>query len=104
MLPVADYKVKNNNNQTFNLKGKVKVRLVVIFTCLITTLFTAQLVFANSLATDGQKLAQIQNQIKTIEAENMNLKVKIASGSSLTNLSKKAEELGFRRPTKETSL
>jgi cell division protein FtsB len=104
-MPISDYNrkiVKTGGN--FNLKGKVKVRVLVVFASLVTTLFAAQLVFANNLATDGQKLSQIQGEIKKIEAENMTLKVTIAKESSLAGLSKKAQDMGYQKPSKLISL
>ena len=98
MLPVSDYKIQKKNN--FNLIGKIKVRVIVIIGSLVAFSFFAQLVFANNIATDGQKLAQIQNEIKKLESENTTLKVKIAQESSLATLTQKAQELNFRRPSK----
>lgn len=99
MLPVSDFRVAKKE-QSYNLIGRIRVRLLVGFTVLVVGLFFTQLVFANSLATDGQKLAQIQNQITSLQAQNMTLKVQIAQASSFQTLSKKASDLGFISPQK----
>lgn len=80
--------------------GRARVKVLIFLTCAIASLFFAQLVFANSLATDGQKLAQITEQIHEFEAQNTTLKVKIAQESSLASLSQKAPRLGFIKPAK----
>ena len=99
MLPVSDFRVVKKE-QNYNFIGRVRVRLLVALTVLVLGLFFTQLVFANSLATDGQKLAQIQNEIKSLEDQNMTLKVQIAQASSFQTLSKKASLMGFVSPQK----
>lgn len=100
MLPVSDFRVAKKE-QNYNLIiGRIRVRLLVALTVLVVGLFFTQLVFANSLATDGQKLAQIQNEITSLQAQNMTLKVQIAEASSFQTLSKKASEMGFVSPEK----
>ncbi len=99
MLPVSDFRVVKKE-QNYNFIGRVRVRLLVALTVLVVGLFFTQLVFANSLATDGQKLAQIQSQITSLQAHNMTLRVQIAQASSFQTLSKKATELGFVSPQK----
>lgn len=116
MLPISDYKLisqssfrpalKPNQSVWINLLGevqtigKVRVQLLVGLAVVLVGLFTAQLVFASSLATDGEKLSQITDQINKIEAENTQLRVQIAKESALSNLSEKAQDLGFSSPTK----
>ena len=97
MLPVSDFKIKKKDN--FNLIGKSKVKVLVIIGLLVSASFFAQLVFANNLATDGEKLAKIHEEIKKLEAENTTLKVEIAQESSLNTLSEKAQKLGFAKPS-----
>ena len=71
---------------------------MVVLTVLVCSLFFAQLVFANNLATDGQKLGQIQAQIANLKDQNMTLRVQIAQTSSFQTLAKKAAEMGFVNP------
>ncbi|MEX2028350.1 MAG: hypothetical protein WD988_02520 [Candidatus Curtissbacteria bacterium] len=62
---------------------------------LLGALFVTQLVFAANLSTDGQKLTKIEQLRAQYESENAGLKAQIAQESSLTNLSRKSQELGF---------
>ena len=93
MLPISDFQIKKR--ETFSLTGKIKVKVLIIMVLVVFALIFGQLIFANSLATDGQKLSQIEDEIQELEAENTTLRAKIAQESSLTTLSKKAKELGF---------
>ncbi len=99
MLPVSDFRVVKKE-QNYNFIGRIRVRVLVVLTVLVVGLFFTQLVFANSLATDGQKLSKIQSEILSLQAQNMTLKVQIAEASSFQTLSKKATELGFVKPEK----
>ena len=96
MLRVSDFKFKKKNN--FNLFGKIKVQVLLAAAVSVMALFFAQLVFANSLATDGVKLAQIETEIKKLESENSLVRGRIAQISSLRALSAKALDLGFEAP------
>jgi len=96
MLPVSDFKIKKK--RSFNLIGRIKVQVLLASAILVISLFFVQLVFANSLATDGEKLAQIEQEIDKLQEENTTLKVKIAQESSLTTLSQKAKNIGFQKP------
>lgn len=97
MLPVSDFRNRNKSEKKHT--GGVKVKLVVVISAAASLLFFTQLVFANGLATDGQKIAQIEAEIQELEAENTNLKVEIAKKSSLASLSQKAQEEGFKKPS-----
>lgn len=87
-----------------SIPGTIKIKLLFLVGILITGLFFTQLVFANNLATDGQKLSEVQQGIKRLERENMTLKADIAGESSLNTLSKKADILGFKKPSKVIDL
>ncbi len=97
MLPVPDFKTKKK--ESYNLIGKVKVKLLVGIGFVVLALFFAQMVFANKLATDGQKLSQTEEEIKKLEEINSTLKINIAKESSIVSISKKAESLGFEKPS-----
>ena len=97
MLPVSDF--KNRNKQEKKHTGGVKVKLMVVISSAATLLFFTQLVFANGLATDGQKIAKVEEEIQNLESENTILRVEIAKKSSLVSLSKKAAEDGFKKPS-----
>lgn len=98
MLYPTDYKIKAKSK--VNIIGKIRIQVLVFFSALLTSLFFAQLVFANNLAADGEKLAKIENKTQELEEENTILKVEIAKKSSLTSLSKKAQKMGFDEPDK----
>lgn len=89
-----NFKKKND----FNLMGKIRLKVLVVSSLLITALLATQLVFANNLATDGQKQSEVEEEIQKLAAENTSLKIQIAKEASLSNLAKKAIELGFSKP------
>src|SRR3972149_1935724 len=97
-MQIRDFKTRRNQ-QNFNLIGKIKVKVLIILATVVALILTTQLVFAASLATDGEKLSQIELEIRSLEQENTALKVKISDESSLKTLSKKAEQLGFTKPS-----
>lgn len=96
---MRDFKIEQKEN-TFNLIGKIRVKVLVVTAVAATALIFVQLVFANNLATDGHKLSNVNDEIARLERENTNLKAQIAQQSSLVSLSKKAQELGFEKPAK----
>lgn len=93
-----DFKSKKISNFTFG--GKIGLRILVGISVLVFSLVFAQLVSANNLALGGQKLSQIDDAIAKLEQENNNLNVEIAKVESLTNLSNKAQNMGFVKPSK----
>ena len=97
MLPVSDF--KNRQNQDKKHIGGVKVKLMVVISAAATLSFFTQLVFANGLATDGQRLAEVDEEIQNLESENTILRVEIAKKSSLVALTKKASDEGYKKPT-----
>jgi len=97
MLPVSDF--KNRQNQDKKHIGGVKVKLMVVISAAATLSFFTQLVFANGLATDGQRLAEVDEEIQKFESENTILRVEIAKKSSLVTLSEKASDEGYKKPT-----
>ncbi|MDP2632972.1 MAG: hypothetical protein Q8P25_04610 [Candidatus Curtissbacteria bacterium] len=94
-----DFKIERKE-PNFNLVGKIKVKVLVAFTVFALALIFTQLVFANNLATDGNKLSNTNEEITKLERDNTTLKAQIAQESSLTVLSQKAKESGFEKPTK----
>ena len=97
MLPVSDFRNRKNKEKKKTGGGKVKV--MVVISAAASLLFFTQLVFANGLATDGQKIAQVEEEIQKLESENTILRVEIAKKSSLSTLSQKAQEQGFKKPS-----
>lgn len=102
ILTFQDYKKETKSKSS--IPGTIKIKLLLLTGILLTGLFFTQLVFANNLATDGQKLSEVQQEIKSLERENMTLKADIATESSLNTLSKKADILGFKKPSKVIDL
>lgn len=107
MLPISDFKhsyskIENTTNRSsdFFQLGKVQVKILVVSCFMFFSLVGAQLVFANNLATDGEKLSQIYQQIDAIQAENTQLKAQIAQKSAFSNLEKEAKTQGFQKPSK----
>lgn len=99
MLPVPDFNYKVEKKEKYNLFGKIKLKVLVTLAVFLSILFTSQMVFASNLITGGRKLYSIKAEITKLEDENMNLKAQIAQVSSLTNLSQKAQALGFTKPS-----
>lgn len=100
MLPVPDFNRNQRNENSFNLIGKIKVKILIVFSLALFVLITVQLVFAANLATDGEKLSRVYEEIARLETENTRLRIEISQNSSLTNLSQKAAESGFVKPAK----
>ena len=100
MLYLSDFAIKKNKENSFNLVGKIKVKILVAVTLIIIGLFFTQLVFANNLAVDGQKLSQIEKENARLDAKNTTLKVQVAKESALNTLSQKAQTMGFTKPAK----
>lgn len=97
-MKLRDYKSYSVRSD-FSLMGRVKIQFLVVAALILGSLFITQLIFATSLATDGEKLVGVENNIAQLEQQNANLKVKIAQKSSLAILSQKAQELGFKKPS-----
>ena len=95
---------KSQHNEGFNWQGKVGLKIIFFTSFIALSLVFTQLVFANNLAIDGQKLSSFEDDIKKLEAENTTLKVEIAKESSLTNLFKLAATQGFTKPSKINTL
>jgi|SRR3989344_326160 len=98
MIKINDYKFQYSRNESFNLVGKVKVKLLIILAFVVIASFFTQLVFAGNLAVGGQKLSEVENEIEKLEAENTTLRVEIAKEAALLNLAQEAQKLGFEKP------
>lgn len=95
MLYKRDFYVSPKKEKIFF--GKAKLQIMFTIGLLTLALVFGQLVFANNLATDGERLSKIEDEISQLEAENMSIRMEIAKKSSLTNLSQKAEKIGYLR-------
>jgi hypothetical protein len=66
---------------------------------LIGAIFLATTVFFTiQTATAGATLAKLEQDEKQLREQNRDLKSKLIDSSSLVDLSKKAEQLGFKKP------
>jgi hypothetical protein len=63
-----------------------------------------QVIVSNAFSTDGITLGKMQQQIDSLEKENMVLREKIYTNSSYTNLASKAAEMGFVESNKKIVL
>lgn len=100
-MKIRDFKyTAKKETSELNLRGKIRLKVLVVFSLMSFGMIFAQLVFANNLATDGQKLSDVYVQIEKLEDENTKIKVEITKNSSLVNLSKEADQTGFKKPEK----
>lgn len=105
MLPIRDFKYNIKNEKAYagfhwQSFGKVRIKFLLILAVVLFSLFSTQMVFASNLATDGEKLVEIETAIQEQERANLQLKTKIAKISSLSYLSGEAQRLGFGKPSK----
>lgn len=91
---------RGTKKEDYNLIGRIKVKVLVTVGLVAAVLFMGQLIFSNKLATDGKKLAEIEAEVQRLEQNNNILKTEIAKESSFATISKKAYELGFKKPSK----
>ena len=73
--------------------------LLYLFLVLISTLSILQIYVSHKLSFSSVELKKMQEEIETLNIENELLKSEIATASSLMNVAKKAENLGFKRAT-----
>lgn len=68
--------------------------ILFLFTVIIG-LSIVQITLSNKISTAGAELAQLEKEVSDYKRKNIVLKEQLLEASSLTNLSKKAEKLGF---------
>lgn len=98
MKNLKDFKSYSNNKKNTVATGKIKLKVLLSFSALIIALIFVQMIFSSNVAIDGQKLSNVNSEIKNLESENNKLRVAIAKESSFSNLTVEAKELGFGRP------
>lgn len=74
---------------------KRPVYVIIFIFVTIFGLCIAQISVANQISTTGAELAALQQEIDEYERQNTILEEEVLTASSLTNISEKAEELGF---------
>jgi cell division protein FtsL len=74
--------------------SKIKPLLITIF-ILITLLSSAQLVLANSMSDEGQKIRDLEERKIFLEDQVQTLEKEVAALGSLTRIQKEAADLGL---------
>ncbi|HVA96437.1 MAG TPA: hypothetical protein VND99_02170 [Candidatus Acidoferrales bacterium] len=69
--------------------------IIGILGCIVILLLVARITLVNSISTTGITLVDLQNQINDYKNENELLKVQYLQAASYTNISAKAEKLGY---------
>ena len=81
------------------VSGKLKFLLVLVG-LLIFGLVAIQLVLANFLATQGEKIATLEKGISDVDLENKILRSQIATQGSISRILDKAKAQGMEKPQK----
>jgi hypothetical protein len=74
---------------------KKPVLIIVLLSFTVVALLIVQITFVNSISTTGITLVDLQNQINVYKNENELLKVQYLQAASYTNISGKAQKLGY---------
>ena len=74
---------------------KRPVYLIIFIAIVIVGLTLAQISVGNQISTTGTELSKLQKQVTDYERENAILQEEILNTSSYTNISEKADELGY---------
>jgi len=74
---------------------KKPVFIIVFLSIIVVVLLIARITLVNSISTTGIKLVDIQNQINAYKNQNELLKVQYLQAASYTNISSKAQKLGY---------
>lgn len=74
---------------------KRPVLFIIFILTIIAGLSLAQIGVANQVSTTGAELATLQNKVSDLKRENSILQEEILDASSFTNISEKADKLGF---------
>lgn len=100
VITVASYRRESLTSRIHILNLVLSKPVVGVLLLVVFILVGIELVFANYLATQGVKLATLNEEIKTIQNENDRLKVEIAKATSLANIEARAKELGLKKSTR----
>lgn len=71
--------------------------IITLLLGLVIILSVAKVVVYNRLSTSGVFVSKIEGEINSLKTQNAILSEKLLTQSSLTNISEKAEKLGFVR-------
>ena len=78
------------------MKKQTKL-LITVITCIIVVLSLVQVILSNSLSTTGIALARLERDVQNYQRQNVLLREKILTESSLTKIVSKAAVLGFSK-------
>jgi cell division protein FtsL len=78
--------------------------IIIFIAIVIVGLSLAQIGVANQISTTGSELAALQNKVANLKRENTVLQEEILMAASLTNISNKADKLGFAATKSEVYL
>ena len=74
---------------------KKPIAVIILLSCIVVVLLVGRITLMNSISTTGITLVDLQNQINTYKKENELLTVQYLQSASYTNISDKAEKLGY---------
>lgn len=74
---------------------KKPIAVIVLLSCIVVVLLVARITLMNSISTTGITLVDLQNQINAYKKQNELLTVQYLQAASYTNISDKAEKLGY---------
>lgn len=83
---------------------KRPIYVIIFIFVTILGLGIAQISIANQISTTGAELAQLQEEVDAYERENTILEEELLELASLTNISEKAEQLGFIEAKNQVAL
>lgn len=84
--------IKKRNTEVLGLKIPLFMLPVLIILAVATIFLTIE------AATEGAKLANLEQESRELARKNQLLEAELVSSSSLSELGEKAEELGFQKP------
>jgi cell division protein FtsL len=77
----------------------MKKRMPILIVCIVIVLSLIQLLISHSLATDGEKLRQVEERTSQLEQENKVLQGEINKDASLARIAQRAQDLGLVKTT-----
>jgi cell division protein FtsL len=87
---------KFNEQKELDQRNKRKAFIISLFV-LIFVMFGLQVVISNLISTSGDKIQLMEQRYQSLMVQNEDLKKQIAQNTSLANLQKLAEEMGFKK-------
>jgi Tfp pilus assembly protein PilO len=92
--------MKNRVNKKYQIKkASVGFKAPAVLVSILTMFVVATVFFAIEASTLGAKLAQLENEEANLIKERQEFSNQLVNSSSLSIMSEKAEELGFKKPS-----